>query len=71
VLIDLSVYAAEYVLGNIDRHRYAPGSHIIYTQPHTTQNFINQKFKLTCNSYGTDELTEDGTQLQKHVGAAK
>jgi hypothetical protein len=51
--------------------RDAPGSHIIYTQPHTTQNFINQKPKLACNSEGTDELPEDGTQLPKHVAAAK
>jgi hypothetical protein len=26
---------------------------------------------LACNSEGTDELPEDGTQLPKHVGAAK
>jgi hypothetical protein len=26
---------------------------------------------LACNSEGTDELLEDGTQLPKHVGAAK
>jgi hypothetical protein len=26
---------------------------------------------LACNSEGTDELPEDGTQLLKHVGAAK
>jgi hypothetical protein len=47
------------------------GRHIIYTQPHTTQNFINQKPKLSCNSEGTDELPEDGTQFPKRVGAAK
>jgi hypothetical protein len=51
--------------------RNAPGRHIIYTKPHTTQNFINQKPKLACNSEGTDELPEDGTQLPKHVGTAK
>jgi hypothetical protein len=39
--------------------------HIIYTQPHTTQNFINQ------NPEGTDELPEDDTQLPKHIGTAK
>jgi hypothetical protein len=50
---------------------YAPGHHIIYTQPHTAQNDINQKPKLACNSEGTDELPQDGTQLLKHVGAAK
>jgi hypothetical protein len=38
---------------------------------HTTQNFINQKLKLACNSEGRDELLEDGTQVPKHVGAAK
>jgi hypothetical protein len=38
---------------------------------YTTQNFINHKPKLTCNSEGTDELPEDGTQLPKHVGARK
>jgi hypothetical protein len=27
--------------------------------------------KLACNSEGTDEFPEDGTQLPKHVGAAK
>jgi hypothetical protein len=42
-----------------------------HTQPHTTQNFINQKPKLACNSEGTEELPQDGTQLPKHVGAAK
>jgi hypothetical protein len=43
----------------------------MYTQPHTTLNFINQKSKLACNSEGTDELPNDGTQLPKHVEAAK
>jgi hypothetical protein len=51
--------------------RYAPGGHIIYTQPHNTQNFINQNPKLACNSEGKDELPEDGTQLPKPVVAAK
>jgi hypothetical protein len=51
--------------------RCAPGRHIIYTQSHTTQNFINQKQKFTCNSEGTDELPEDSILLPKHVGAAK
>jgi hypothetical protein len=32
---------------------------IIYTKPYTTQNFINQKPNLACNSEGTDELPED------------
>jgi hypothetical protein len=65
VRIDLSVYAA---VGRQHRQtdRYAPG-----TPPRTTHNFINQKSKLACNSEGTDELPEDGTQLPKHVGAAK
>jgi hypothetical protein len=53
----------------VDRH--APGQHIINTQQHTTQNFINQKSKLECNSEGADELPEDGTQLPKPVEAAK
>jgi hypothetical protein len=35
----------------------------VYTQPHTTH--------VVRNSEGTDELPEDGTQLPKHVGAAK
>jgi hypothetical protein len=47
------------------------GRHMIYTQPHTAQNFINQKSKLAYNSEGTDEAPEDGTQLPTHVGAAK
>jgi hypothetical protein len=53
--------------------QYTAGRHTVYTQPHTTQNFINQKPKLACtsNSEGTDELPEDGTQLPKHVAAAK
>jgi hypothetical protein len=28
-----------------------------------------KKSKLACNSKGTDELPEDGTQFPKHVGA--
>jgi hypothetical protein len=48
---------------------WRPGAYM-YTQPHTTQNFINKKSKLVCNSEGTDELSEDGTQLPKRVGAA-
>jgi hypothetical protein len=52
-------------------YRYAPHRHITYTQPHTTQNFINQNPTFSCKSEGTDELPEDGTQLPKHVGAAK
>jgi hypothetical protein len=50
--------------------RYAPDRLMVHTQPHTTQNVINQKPKLVCNSEGTGELPEDGTQLPKHVGAA-
>jgi hypothetical protein len=50
---------------------YLPGSHIMYTQPHTTKNFINKKPRLACNSEGKDELPEDGSHLPKHVGAAK
>jgi hypothetical protein len=42
-----------------------------HTKPHTKQNFINHKPKLACNSEGADELSEDGTQLPKHVEAAK
>jgi hypothetical protein len=59
----------QYVVMRIDW--YAPGRHIIHTQPHTTQSFIYQKSKLACNTEGTDELPEDCTQLPKHVGAAK
>jgi hypothetical protein len=33
--------------------------------------FYQPKPKLQCNSDGTDELNEDGTQLPKHVGVAK
>jgi hypothetical protein len=43
--------------------------HTVYTQAHTTQNFINQQSKLTCNSEVTDGLP--GTQLPKDVGVAK
>jgi hypothetical protein len=32
---------------------------------------MNQKPKLVCNSESTDKLPEDGTQLPKHVKAAK
>jgi hypothetical protein len=58
---------------SIDRsiYRYAPDRHILYTQPHTTQNCINQKPELACNSEDTDELPDDVTQLPKHVAAAK
>jgi hypothetical protein len=49
----------------------ASGCHVIYTKTHIAQNFINQKSKLACNSEGTDELPVDGTQLTKHVAAAK
>jgi hypothetical protein len=71
--IDLSVHAEQYTHtgqhGQTDRN--APGRHIIYTYPHITRNFINQKPKLACKSEGTEQLPEDGTQLPKHVGAAK
>jgi hypothetical protein len=33
--------------------------------------YPRKKPKLACNSEGTDELPEDGTQLLEHVGAAK
>jgi hypothetical protein len=59
------------VTGLMRIDRYAPGRHIIYTKPHTTHNFINPKPKLACNAEGTDGLPGDGTQLSKHVGAAK
>jgi hypothetical protein len=58
----------DYLVG-IDRH--APGRLIKYTQPHNTQNFMNKKSKLLCNPEGTGEFPEDGTQLPKHVAAAK
>jgi hypothetical protein len=48
-----------------------PDHHILYAQPHTIQNFINQKPKLACNSECTDDLPEDGTQLPKHIRAEK
>jgi hypothetical protein len=51
--------------------RYASGRLIIYTQSHTTQNIINKKSKLACNSESIGELPEDDTQLPKHVAAAK
>jgi hypothetical protein len=38
---------------------------------YTTTEFFQPKPKLACNSQGTDELPENGTQLPKHVGAAK
>jgi hypothetical protein len=47
-----------------------PDHHITYTEPHNTQ-FYQPKPKLTCNSEGTYQLPEDGTQLPKHVEAAK
>jgi hypothetical protein len=43
----------------------------INTQPRTTQNFINHRPKSACNSAGTEELPEDGTQVPKHVGATE
>jgi hypothetical protein len=43
----------------------------MYTQTHTTQNFMNPTPKLACNLEGTDEPPAGGTQLPKHVGAAK
>jgi hypothetical protein len=62
----LSVYYFTFLLLHV-----SAGRHIMYTQPHTIRNFIKQNPKLACNSEGTDELPEDGTQLPKHVGAAK
>jgi hypothetical protein len=41
------------------------------TQPRTTHNFINHRAKSACNSAGTGELPEDGTQVPKHVGATE
>jgi hypothetical protein len=41
---------------------------------HTTTYYTEiyqPKPKLACNSEGTDELPEDGTQLPKHLAAAK
>jgi hypothetical protein len=51
-------------------YRYAPGRHIMYTQPHIKQNFIYQNPNWHVTQ-GTDELSDDGTQSPKHVGAAK
>jgi hypothetical protein len=42
----------------------------IHTTTYYTE-FYQPKPKLTCNSEGTDELPEDGTQLPKHIRAAK
>jgi hypothetical protein len=42
----------------------------IHTTTYYTE-FDQSKPKLACNSEGTDEIPEDGTQLPKHVGAAK
>jgi hypothetical protein len=44
--------------------------HNIHTTTYYTE-FYQPKPKLACNSEGTDELLEDGTQSPKHVGAAK
>jgi hypothetical protein len=41
------------------------------TQQRTTQNFINHRPKSACNSAGTEQLPEDGTQVPKHVGATE
>jgi hypothetical protein len=59
-----AVYGAEHSAAQTERH-------VTYTEPHTTRNFINKKSKLLCNSEGTDEFAEDGTQLPKHVEAAE
>jgi hypothetical protein len=61
------LYQLSYIAMSVLIKKY----YIIYSQPHTTRNFINQKPKLACNSEGTDELPDDGTQLPIHVGAAK
>jgi hypothetical protein len=42
----------------------------IHTTTYYTE-FYQPKPKLASNSEGTDELPEDGTQLPKHIGAAK
>jgi hypothetical protein len=43
-----------------------------YTHNHILHGILStKKPKSACNSEGTDELPEDGTQLPKHVGAAK
>jgi hypothetical protein len=47
------------------------GRHKINTQPCATQNFINHRPKSACNSAGTEEPPEDGTQMPKHVGATE
>jgi hypothetical protein len=51
--------------------RIALGCRTIHTQPRNTQNFINHRPKSACNSAGTEQLPEDGTQLPKYVGAAE
>jgi hypothetical protein len=50
----------------------------IYTRPphnrpqqHTEQSFTNRWPRLACNSAGTEELHDGGTQVPKHVGAAE
>jgi hypothetical protein len=42
----------------------------IHTTTYSAECY-QQTPKLACNSEGTDELPDDGTQLSKHVGAAK
>jgi hypothetical protein len=44
--------------------------HNIHTTTYYTECY-QPKPKLACNSEGTDELPEDGTQLPKHVATAK
>jgi hypothetical protein len=66
VRIDLYCYAAAY-----KTDRYAPGRHTTNIQPRTTQNFINHRPTSTCNSAGTEELPDDGTQVPKHVRATE
>jgi hypothetical protein len=41
------------------------------THNYILHRILSPKPKSACNSEGTDELPEDGTQLPKHVGAAK
>jgi hypothetical protein len=54
----------------IDRSISTKPPHNIHITTYYTE-FYQPKPKLACNSEGTDELPEDGTQLPKHVGAAK
>jgi hypothetical protein len=59
-----------YVLGSTDRSIRNRPPHNIHTTTYYTELYQPES-KLACNSEGTDELAEDGTQLPKHVAAAK